>query len=122
MALYHYTTEKRHDKILQSQTLKPSLDTMHDASCGEGWYFTDLPPGTCEKILMLFCWNKGTLSQRVQYYISIEVVGGVPSRVRDHVYYVPLNPKVSFRSLSSGEVPECPLKPCYTCDKNPENT
>ena len=120
MALYHYTTERRLEDILGSGTFHPSTDTVHDAAYGEGWYFTDLPPDTCEKILMYYCWQKGTLHRRVRYYLQINVVGGIASRVRDHVYFVPKNPNVSFSVVNRGSTPECPLKPCHSCPQNPE--
>ena len=122
MALYHYTTETRHDQILQSGKFKPATDTQYDAAYGEGWYFTDLDPDTCEKILMHYCWQKGTLHQRVRYYFQLEVVGGTAHRRRDHVYFVPLSPFVSFRVVEHGPIPDCPLKPCYACKYNPEKT
>lgn len=120
MALYHYTTESRHDKIMTSGRLLPSEDTQHDSTYGPGWYLTDLPPSTCEKVLMAYCWQKTTLHQRVGHYLELAVDGGQANRMRDHVYFVPKSPLVSFRLISEGTVAECSLKPCYSCPKNPE--
>ena len=122
MALYHYTTQTRHDAILRSKTLNHSSDIQQDSTYGIGWYFTDLDPESCEKIRMHYCWQRGTLHQRVKYYFQLAVVGAIPQWKRKHVYFVPLNANVSFRIVSHGEVPECPLKPCHTCRFNPERT
>ncbi len=124
MPLYHYTTESRHHQILRARNLRPSMDTQHDAAYGEGWYFTDLPPSTCEKILMYYCWQKGTLHRRVDYYFELQVAGGSARQVpyREHVFFVPINPYVSFHINRHGAVPECPLKPCHSCSINPEKS
>jgi len=121
MALYHYTTEMRLEDILASKTWHPSTDTVHDSTYGEGWYLTDLPPTTCEKVLMGYCWQKSTLHRRVQYYMKVAVNGAQPFWVREHVFLVPRRQGVSFTVLEHGDAPECPLKPCNTCRQNPDN-
>ena len=121
MSLYHYTTETRHNKIIASSRLLPSEDTQNDSIYGAGWYLTDLPPSTCEKTLMKHCWQKTTLHQRVAHYLELEVVGENVNKMRDHVYFVPKNPLVTFNLVSEGAVPECTLKPCYSCPMNPDN-
>ena len=119
MALYHYTTETRYNSIISSGTLNASNNIKVDAAYGPGWYFTDLPPETCEKILMEYCWTRPTLHQRVKYYLQIEVRGGIASWQREHVYLVPQSPYVSFAVLDHGPTPECSKKPCYSCADNP---
>jgi len=120
MALYHYTTETRHDEIIASGKFKSSSDTQTDSTYGIGWYFTDLGPDVCDMILMDYCWQKDTLHQRVKYFFSLEVVGGSAHWRRDHVYFVPQSFNVSFKIVDHGMVPECPLKPCHSCAKNPK--
>jgi hypothetical protein len=121
MALYHYTTEMRLQDILGSGKWHPSTDTVHDSTYGEGWYLTDLPPTTCEKVLMQYCWEKSTLHRRVEYYMMVAVVGALAQWVRDHVFLVPRRQGVSFTILHQGKAPECSLKPCNTCSLNPDN-
>ena len=120
MALYHYTTEKRHNAIISSGEFYPSDNIQTDSVYGVGWYFTDLPPDTCEKILMRYCWERSTLHQRVKYYLQLEVVGGEAKWKRADVYFVRKSPLVSFKIVKHGKTPECTLKPCYSCDINPE--
>jgi len=120
MALYHYTTETRHNQILESGVLQPSTNTQTDAAFGEGWYFTDLGPTTCEKVLMKYCWERLTLFQRVKYYFRLQPVGAVAEWRKPYVYFVPLRANVSFTILENGPIPDCSLKPCSTCLRNPE--
>lgn len=120
MALYHYTTETRHANIMKSGRLLPSEDTQQDSTYGAGWYLTDLTPSTCEKTLMHYCWQRTTLHQRVRHYLLLNVVGGEPYYMREHVYFVPKSPFVSFSLVADGEVPECTLKPCHSCPWNPD--
>jgi len=108
LGLYHYTTEKRLDTILATGEFRPSQDPVHDSIYGVGWYLTDLPPGTCDYLLMKACWGKTTLYQRIRYYMEIEAVsGGYPTWKRHHVYFVPLATGMRFRLLLHGEVPKC---------------
>ena len=120
MALYHYTTKTRHDEIIKSGKFKSSSDTQTDSTYGIGWYLTDLGPNICDMVLMDYCWQKDTFHQRVKYYLQLEVVGGIANWKRDHVYFVPSNFGVSFNIIDHGEVPECSLKPCHACEKNPK--
>ena len=120
MALYHYTTEKRYTDIIASGVLYSSGDIQTDAAYGEGWYFTDLPPHTCEKIRMQHCWNRTTFYQRSKYYLQIEVNGGRANWKREHVYVVPRSAYVSFTFVNGGQTPECLRKPCRSCSINPE--
>lgn len=120
MALYHYTTENRHNEILRTRTFYHSSDIQNDSTYGIGWYFTDLAPNTCEKVLMHYCWQRATLYQRVKYYFRLSVIGATVQWRRQHVYFVPANPTVSFNIEDHGQIPECPLKPCYSCKVNPE--
>ena len=48
MRLYHYTNDRGYKGILTSNEFKPSKNTAIDAGYGMGWYFTDLPPDSCE--------------------------------------------------------------------------
>jgi hypothetical protein len=118
MRLYHYTTKERHDAIIQSKQLKPSLDAEHDAVSGEGWYFTDLEPATCEKAIMVSCWRKTTLFQRIRYYLLFDIPRYAVRTVRDHIYLVPLDYGEGFHLVDHGENPECPDKPCSDCPQN----
>jgi len=120
MALYHYTTETRLAHILATGRLQTSSDRQADSTYGIGWYFTDLHPGTCEKVLMRYCWERDTLYQRVRCFLQVQVLGGVPRLMRAHVYFVPQAPFVSFTPVNHGPIPECPLKPCHSCASNPE--
>jgi len=119
MALYHYTTKSRHDEIISSGKFKSSSDTQTDSTYGIGWYFTDLGPDICDIVLMDYCWQKDTFHQRVKCFFQLEVVGGQAHYMRNHVYFVPQDIYVSFNIVRHGEVPECSLKPCYSCEKNP---
>ena len=120
MGYYHYTTQTRHDEILKTQTFNHSSDIQNDSTYGIGWYFTDLSPTTCEKTLMHYCWQRGTLHKRVQYYFELEPVGAIAQWKRDHVYFVPAISNVQFKIIRHGAVPECTLKPCHSCVYNPE--
>jgi len=120
LALYHYTTETRLAGILDTGTFKPSENLRTDSVYGAGWYFTDLPPWTCEKVLMHYCWERTTLHPRVKYYMQIDVIGAEPIWKREHVYFVPKSSFVSFKVIQAGPTPECPDKPCYSCERNPE--
>ena len=121
MSLYHYTTESRYKSILDDKKLEPSTDTTTDAVAGQGWYFTDLPPDTCEKILMNYCWERTTLHRRVDCYFELQVQGAQTFSVKEHVYFVPLKENVYFSIISQGRTHECPLKPCSSCHVNPES-
>jgi len=123
MRLFHYTTEKRYYSILNSGRLDPSIDRSVDATYGEGWYFTDLRPGTCEKAIMVSCWQKTTMFQRIRYYLEFDIDDALIRKCRDHVYFVPIHAYISmpgkrFTLVSHGKNPECPLKPCYRCSFN----
>lgn len=120
MALYHYTTKTRHDEIMKSRKFKSSSDTQTDSTYGIGWYFTDLDPNICDMVLMDYCWQKDTFHQRVKCFLKLEVVGVSAHYKREHVYFVPADIGVSFNIIDHGEVPECSLKPCYSCEKNPK--
>lgn len=122
MGLYHYTTETRHDSIIDDSAFLPSTDTVHDAISGKGWYLTDLPPATCEKLLMLACWGKTSLFQRIKYYLELNVTAGQATYSKAHVWFVPYSTYASFTVVSHGETPDCPLKPCSSCSVNPEKS
>jgi len=120
MALYHYTTETRHEKIMKSGRILPSENTQYDSTYGEGWYLTDLPPSTCEITLMKSLWQRTTMHQRARHYLEVEVAGGNVYKMREHVYFVPKSAFVTFGLVSQGEVAECTLKPCHSCPLNPD--
>lgn len=120
MGLYHYTTEASHVGLMEADRLVPSKHKEQDSTHGPGWYLTDLGPSACEKTLMRHCWPPAESDERVKHYMEMDVDGGNPRRLRNHVYFVPDSPSAHFHLISQGEVLECTLKPCEACSLNPE--
>jgi hypothetical protein len=115
MPLFHYTTKDRLTSITNQGVFRPSEDTQTDSVYGEGWYLTDLPPTTCEYLLMGKCWQRTTLFQRIRHFMEVEVIGAIPLLRRDNVHFVAKTNSVSFRILRQGAKPVC----CFDRSKCP---
>ena len=92
VTLYHYTTEKGIQGILNSEKLNPSIKTLttKDARLGSGQYLTDIVPGSktlgqTSRILFGTPWN----IRKVSYYIEIDISELNVLKGRDGVYYIP---------------------------------
>ena len=78
MTLYHYTSKKGLEAILNSKQLKPSLiaNNPNDARYGDGQYFSDILPGTRTNSELSATFMKIPFQkQKFAYYIEIDMTG-----------------------------------------------
>jgi hypothetical protein len=116
MVLYHYTSKAAFDEIMRTKTLQRSKPwTAMDSFYGEGWYFTDLPPNTCNAWTIAYCWRSLSVYSRVESYLKFDIPEDIPSHCRDHVYMINLwDNRIKY--LEGKETPKCPKGLCIICD------
>lgn len=118
MILFHYTTKASYDEIKRTGNLmKSSPWTTMDSAYGDGWYFTDLGPTTCDMAVAYHCWQNADLLERVQYFLKLEIHDSILKSCRDHVYMISTWNSNLIKYLDDGKNRECNLKPCHTCEK-----
>jgi len=122
MALYYYTTDSRLPEGITRKVFVPHLKTQFDPLYGEGWYLTDLPPETCERTLINYCWKKYSRNERIKNYLEVEVEGGNAVFKKEHVYFVPRKSITRFVVKNSGQRRNCSIKPCRPCKHKSEVT
>jgi hypothetical protein len=89
MIVYHYTTKSSLDRITSSGQFAPSNPwTTMDSAYGNGWYFTDLSPNTCDVALAYYCWRRTDVLNRVRYYLKFNIDDSILEECRQHVYMV----------------------------------
>jgi len=118
MTLYHYTTKESFDKIIETNTLNPSNPwTSQDHTYGDGWYFTDLGPESCDIAIALQCWQTEDSLSRVQYYLKFEIDDSIPTFCRENVYIVKRWDKEKIKYIEGKKIPNCDQYPCSKCSK-----
>ena len=119
MIVYHYTSKQSFDEIIGTNQFKPSDPwTTMDARFGEGWYFTDLGPNTCDMAIMYHCWKDTSVLERVEYYLKFDIDNSILESHREHVFMVALGKWNSnlIKYLAGSAMTTCPSKPCATCE------
>ena len=117
MIVYHYTTKMNYDQIIASGEIKPSdQNTTMDAAYGAGWYFTDLDTDQCDMAVMLHCWGKTNVDERITHYLKFEIPETLLHNCRKHVYRVDNWDRTRIKYLGGGANRVCPKKPCHTCE------
>ncbi len=105
--LYHYTNEAGHDGITSSQKLLPSLRAVNpkDARYGDGWYLTDIAPGTkslgqLSAAFLRVPWA----GRKFTHFIEIDVRGLNVVQGRPGVFVIPNDGPLDLvgRILNSG--------------------
>ena len=89
MKLYHYTQVKSYYEIDKTRQLFPSyFSTAMDASGGEGWYLTDLPPHTSDNDLSTL-WGQ-YLPERMACFLCFEVDNDFVFETRENIFRIPI--------------------------------
>jgi hypothetical protein len=117
MDLYHYTNQAGYNAIVTSGVLLPSTDRVIDATYGEGYYFTDLGPSSCERRIADACWQNKFMTFKVEYYIKFNIPYGLAKWCRSNVYLVTTGTMTNFNVLEKGRKPNCSLKTWTSCEK-----
>lgn len=90
--LYHYTTERGMNGIVDSQKLNPSLLAINpkDARFGDGQYLSDIVPGTKKPSQLAFAFIRNRFQgRRFTHYIEIDTTGLEVIKGRTNVFLVP---------------------------------
>ena len=116
MILYHYTSKTAFDEILRTNNIHPSNPwTTMDATYGQGWYFTDLPPDKCDAWTVAHCWRNISVFDKVEYYLKFDIPDNILKHCRDHVYMID-NWDNRIKYLEGKVTQKCPKAPCRLCD------
>jgi len=119
MILYHYTSKIGYDSIGNTNILMPSTDRVMDSTYGEGHYFTDLIPTSCERLIALRCWENKFMTFKVEYYLKLNIPDIAIKRCRTNVFLVSSGAIRNFNLIEKGPKPYCRLKPCDSCYLDP---
>jgi hypothetical protein len=90
--LYHYTTERGLQGIVDSESLHPSLreENPRDARHGNGQYLTDLEPGRLTRgQIARRLFGVPWAARKISHYIEISVDGLNVENPTDHIFLVP---------------------------------
>jgi hypothetical protein len=115
MILFHYTSKKSFDEILQTNKILASDPwTAMDAAYGHGWYFTDLPPDQCDAWTVAYCWRSISVFSKVECYMKFDIPDGSLKHCRDHVYMLSeWDDRIKY--IEGKETPKCSKGPCILC-------
>lgn len=120
MIVYHYTTEESYNEIQRTKIIRPSDPwTTMDAAHGNGWYFTDLEPQTCDMGVAYHCWRNTSTNvlEKAEYYLKFDINSQILINCREHVYMIQKWDENLIKYLGGGKNKDCGLKPCLTCKK-----
>jgi hypothetical protein len=128
--VYHYTTYDAYNTILDNpenwlqkmvqffrghnpQKLNPSLEknNPNDVRAGEGWYFTDIEPGSMpRKKIAKKLWGSRGADNRInstEYFLRFKFHGNTTmNEFRKHAFIVPIISTAKQEIIEHGQVPD----------------